>query len=88
MHPGIVDTNFASHGNAQMQSHMASAQLDPPERSAATLAWLASAVEPGLSSGRYWFDKAETASSAAAQNNEDAGRLWDESEKLLAKAGF
>ena len=35
MHPGIVDTNFASHGNAQMQSHMAAAQLDPPERSAA-----------------------------------------------------
>ncbi len=88
MHPGIVDTNFASHGNAQMQTHMAAAQLDPPERSAATLAWLASAPEPGQSSGRYWFDKAEVDPNAAAQNDDDARRLWVESERLVAETGF
>jgi NAD(P)-dependent dehydrogenase (short-subunit alcohol dehydrogenase family) len=88
MHPGIVGTNFASHGNEAMQSYMAAAQLDPPERSAATLAWLASAPEPGQSSGRYWFDKAELAPSAAAQNDDDARRLWEVSEMLLAKTRF
>jgi NAD(P)-dependent dehydrogenase (short-subunit alcohol dehydrogenase family) len=88
MHPGIVGTNFASHGNEQMQTYMAAARLDPPERSAATLAWLASAPEPGLSTGRYWFDKAELAPSAAAQDDDDARKLWEESERLIAKAGF
>jgi NAD(P)-dependent dehydrogenase (short-subunit alcohol dehydrogenase family) len=87
MHPGIVDSNFTSHGNAQMQAHMATAVLDPPERSAATLAWLASAPEPGQSSGRYWFDKAQAEPTAAAQNDDDARKLWEVSERLIEKAG-
>jgi NAD(P)-dependent dehydrogenase (short-subunit alcohol dehydrogenase family) len=88
MHPGIVGTNFASHGNEAMQTYMAAAQLDPPERSAATLAWLANAPEPGECSGRYWFGKAQLAPSAAAQNDDDARRLWEVSERLVVDTGF
>ena len=88
MHPGIVASNFASHGDEAMQSYMAAARLDPPGRSAETLAWLASAEEPGRSTGRYWFDKAEEEPSAAAQSDEDADALWRVSEELLAAAGF
>lgn len=87
MHPGIVDTNFASHGDASMQAYFRlQTNVLTAEQGADTLTWLATAPEPGLSTGRYFYERKPIATSAAATDPVSAGRLWHESQ-LLAR-GF
>jgi len=88
MHPGVVASNFASHGDAAMQAHMAAAPTVSPDEPAETLAWLATDPEGGRNSGRYFYRKVEETPSEAAQDHAAATRLWAESEALLAKLGF
>ena len=88
MHPGRVDSNFASHGDEGMRAYMASADTVPPDEPAETLTWLATEPEGGHPGGRYFYRKAEETPSAAAQDDAAAGRLWADSEALLAKLGF
>lgn len=88
MHPGVVDSNFSAHAAPQMQAHMQERPGDPPEVSAETLAWLASASETGRTSGGYFFNRLRVAPSAAALDEAAAFRLWQESEALLARSGF
>ena len=88
MHPGLVASNFASHGDEGMQAYMASADTVSPDEPAETLTWLATEPEGGRRGGRYFYQKAEETPSAAAQDDAAAGKLWAESEALLAKLGF
>ena len=88
MHPGVVASNFASHGDAAMQAHMAAAPTVAPDEPAETLAWLATDSEGGRDSGRYFYRKAEETPADAAQDEAAAARLWTETEALLAKLGF
>ena len=88
MHPGVVASNFASHGDAAMRAHMAAADTVSPDEPAETLAWLAAEPEGGRDGGRYFYRKAEETPAAAAQDPAAAVRLWEESEALLAKLGF
>ena len=88
MHPGLVASNFASHGDEGMRAYMAAADSVPPDEPAETLTWLAAEPEGGRHGGRYFYRKAEETPSAAAQDDEAASRLWAESETLLAKLGF
>ena len=88
MHPGVVASNFASHGDEGMQAYMASADTVSPDEPAETLTWLATEPEGGRRGGRYFYQKAEETPSAAAQDDAAAGKLWAESEALLAKLGF
>jgi NAD(P)-dependent dehydrogenase (short-subunit alcohol dehydrogenase family) len=88
MHPGRVASNFASHGDAAMQAYMAANELDPPELSAKTLAFLAADLAAAATTGRYWFNSAEMEPSAMAQDDAAAQHLWEESERLIARAGF
>jgi NAD(P)-dependent dehydrogenase (short-subunit alcohol dehydrogenase family) len=88
MHPGVVASNFASHGDEAMRAHMAAADTVPPGEPAETLAWLATEPEGGRRGGRYFYRKAEETPAAAAQDDAAARRLWTESETLLAKLGF
>lgn len=88
MHPGRVATNFFNQGDATMQAYAKSVPLDPPGLSAETLAWLASDPQPAASTGRFWHAKAEETPSEQAQDDAAAARLWAESEKLVARAGF
>jgi NAD(P)-dependent dehydrogenase (short-subunit alcohol dehydrogenase family) len=83
MHPGIVDSNFASHGDEHLQATMRSRELQPPEVPARTLVWLATAAEAGVDAGRYFFDMREEEPAPQALDDEAARRLWSESEKLL-----
>jgi NAD(P)-dependent dehydrogenase (short-subunit alcohol dehydrogenase family) len=86
MHPGVVDSNFASHCDGPMQAYMESIRdrSVTPEQAAETLVWLAGAAEPGRSNGLYFHDKQALAPSAAAQDDEAARRLWDVSEALVS----
>jgi NAD(P)-dependent dehydrogenase (short-subunit alcohol dehydrogenase family) len=87
MHPGRVDSNFASHGDEGMQKYMAAADNVPPDEPAETLTWLATEPAGGNPGGRYFHQKAEETPSAAAQDDAAARRLWTETETLLAKLG-
>jgi NAD(P)-dependent dehydrogenase (short-subunit alcohol dehydrogenase family) len=87
MHPGVVASNFAAHGDAAMQAHMAAADTVPPSEPAETLIWLATDPGAGRPSGRYFHRKQEELPTVAAQDDAAAERLWVASEKLLADLG-
>jgi NAD(P)-dependent dehydrogenase (short-subunit alcohol dehydrogenase family) len=89
MHPGLVGTNFASHGDEATQAHF-EAKKDlaaTPRAAAETLLWLATAAEPGHTSGGYFHERAPAECSTAAQDDAAAERLWTESKALIARAG-
>lgn len=88
MHPGVVASNFASHGTPELQAHMAAADTISPEAAANALVWLSTDPVPAETTGLYWADRAATPPSPLAEDPEVAERLWTESEKLLAKAGY
>lgn len=88
MHPGIVDSNFASHGDQAMQSYLA-AKKDvafTPAQGADTLVWLATDPEPGRSTAGYFHQRKPDTVSAQGQDEAAAERLWSESEALVAGA--
>jgi NAD(P)-dependent dehydrogenase (short-subunit alcohol dehydrogenase family) len=88
MHPGLVDTRFASRGTDDMQKFFAA----NPERTisaaagADTLIWLVTAPEAGETSGGYYSERAPGTVSAFGQDDAAAERLWTESEALIARA--
>ena len=87
MHPGIVNSNFASHADEGTQRYFSGRNdLATPEDAADTLIWLATAAEPGESTGGYFHQRKPIAASAAATDASAASKLWQESEKLVAKA--
>lgn len=88
MHPGVVASNFCSHGDEELQAHMSSRDCDSPEIPAKTLVWLATATDPGKEGGRYFYNSAEEEPAPQALDDEAARRLWEESEALLAKMGL
>lgn len=88
MHPGVVASNFAAHGDAAMQAYMAAADTVSPDDPAETLVWLSTEPEPGRDGGRYFYRKAEETPTEAARDDAAAARLWAESELLLAELGF
>jgi len=84
MHPGAVNTNFINHADEGTQAYLRKMELISPEEGADTLVWLATATEPGGSSGAYFHRRQAIATSAAAQDMKVAHRLWQESERLAA----
>jgi NAD(P)-dependent dehydrogenase (short-subunit alcohol dehydrogenase family) len=90
MEPGVVlDSNFIHRADAAMQRYMATLQdvAISSEQAADTLVWLATAADPGQSSGGYYHQRGLAPTSAAAQDEATAERLWLESEALVARAG-
>ena len=88
MHPGVVASNFASHGTESLQAYMSAAETVSPDEPAETLVWLATAPEGGRDGGRFFHRRAEQTPTEAAQDDAAAARLWTESEQLLAKLGY
>jgi NAD(P)-dependent dehydrogenase (short-subunit alcohol dehydrogenase family) len=84
LHPGVVDSNFASHCEPEMQVYMKSIlhRSVTPEHAARTLAWLASGEVPGQVNGRYFTEMAEVPAAPAALDDAAALRLWEVSEAL------
>jgi NAD(P)-dependent dehydrogenase (short-subunit alcohol dehydrogenase family) len=88
MHPGVVASNFANHGDEFMKQYMSSrVDSSPPDQPADTLVWMATAPEAGVDGGRYFHDLKEVPAAPQALDDEAAARLWTESEKILAKLG-
>lgn len=88
MHPGIVATNFVTHGNDAMAKtfvDFADITVSPVE-GADTLIWLATSRDTTLMEGGGYFH-ARTAVPTAAAANDDAAaeRLWSESLRLTTE---
>jgi NAD(P)-dependent dehydrogenase (short-subunit alcohol dehydrogenase family) len=88
VHPGIVGTRFASHGDEAMQQYFAANadKVISAKEGADTLIWLVMAREPGDTTGGYFFQRAPGTVSPLGQDDAAAERLWIESDRLVAGA--
>jgi NAD(P)-dependent dehydrogenase (short-subunit alcohol dehydrogenase family) len=86
--PGVVHTNFASHGDQNMQSYLKAAEGLTPTEVAQTLVWIATASETGAPGGRMFYDMLEQPVEPHGKDVAAAERLWTESEKTLAAMGY
>jgi NAD(P)-dependent dehydrogenase (short-subunit alcohol dehydrogenase family) len=87
VHPGTVDTNFASHADEGTQAYIRSLDLISPAEGADTLIWLATAEEGGATSGGYYCERKPRAPNPLANDSSVVERLWKESERLVARSG-
>lgn len=88
MHPGVVASNFISNVGARTAAYIRTLEAQTEAEGADTLIWLAVAEEPGQSSGGYFYQRRPRAPNPFAEDDANVERLWAESEKLLARAGF
>jgi NAD(P)-dependent dehydrogenase (short-subunit alcohol dehydrogenase family) len=86
--PGVVHTNFANHGDENMQSYLKEAPGLTPEEVAKTLVWMATSPETGAPGGRMFYDMKEQPVEPHGRDVAAAERLWAESEKTLAGMGY
>ena len=88
VHPGMVGTRFASRGDDFIQQYFAqnADKLISAQEGADTVIWLATAREPGDTTGGYFFQRAPGTVSPLGQDDAAAERLWIESEALVAGA--
>jgi NAD(P)-dependent dehydrogenase (short-subunit alcohol dehydrogenase family) len=87
MHPGTVDSNFITHADERAQAYMRTLKALTAEQGADSLIWLATAEEPGKSNGGYFFQRKPRAPNPLVADVAYVDRLWEESEKLVARAG-
>lgn len=89
IHPGAVTSNFWSHGDEVFQTRLAQIRESTvtPDAAAQTIVHLASSPEAAAITGKYYFMGALRDPSAAALDDAAAARLWDVSDRLLAKLG-
>ena len=88
MHPGAVDSNFITHADEHSQATMRTFEMLTPEQGADTLIWLATANEPGMSTGGYFHQRKPRTPHPSVEDQASVERLWEESEKLIATAGL
>ncbi len=90
-HPGVVATGFAREGSAAIRfwysSSIGRLFMIAPEKGAQTLVWLAS-TQPGVDwqPGGYYMKKKPAHTKQEARDAELAAKLWDASERLVAKS--
>ena len=87
VHPGTVDSNFSSHADESTQARLKTYSKLTPVEGADTLIWLATADEPGKTSGGYFYQRSPRTPNPFADEETNADRLWEASEKLVAAAG-
>lgn len=88
LHPGVVASNFTAHVVESTRAYMATLEAQSPEVAAQPLVWLATSKEAGQSSGLYWNRSEAESPNPLAIDDQATARLWEESEKLVEKAGF
>jgi NAD(P)-dependent dehydrogenase (short-subunit alcohol dehydrogenase family) len=88
-HPGTVASNFFSHTDADVQARYSNVNEEglTPAQGADTLIWLATAAEPGASSGGYFCQRAPRIANPLVDDEAYIDRFWAVSEALVAKAG-
>jgi len=91
-HPGPVRSGFGMDGDLTGFMAFGLKLVRPfeisPRRGAKTSLYLATSPDVGTKTGMYWVRSRPGHMSRNARDDEAAARLWDESERLLASAGF
>jgi NAD(P)-dependent dehydrogenase (short-subunit alcohol dehydrogenase family) len=91
-HPGWVRSRFGMDGDTKAGSNVGFNVIRPfqisPKSGARTSIYLATSPEVAAQTGLYWVRRKPGHMSRDARDDEAATRLWDESERLLASAGF
>ena len=85
LHPGFVATGFGDNNEGLLGWVVGAAKklgAITPEDGAKTIVYLASSPEVAGKSGGYYYKNALATPTAAAQSDEDAGRLWEVSAKI------
>ncbi len=84
VHPGVVATNWAtkSAGMLSFGVRLGHPFMIGPEKGADTVVYLASSPEVASVTGKYFYKRRATASSAESMNDADAKTLWDVSMKM------
>lgn len=86
MAPGATDTPFFGNGPKETQEYTRNIPKLTVAEGADTLIWLATADEPGNSSGGYWEQRAPRKPHAQADDPAVVERFWQESGKLVRSA--
>ena len=92
VHPGWVRSSFAMDGDTTGITGFGMRLMRPfqisPRRGARTSIYLATSPEVADKTGLYWVRSKSGRMSEHARDGAAAARLWDESQQLLASAGF
>ncbi len=86
LHPGTVATGFGQNNNnllIKVLLTLFKPFLKSPEQGAETLIYLSTAATVDGVTGKYFASRAEAATSALAQDDEAARRLWDISAQMV-----
>ncbi len=91
-HPGWVRSRFGMDGDLSGVMGFGIRALRPlqisPRRGSRTSVYLATSPEVAAKTGKYWVRSKAHHMGRRARDDDAAVRLWDESEHLLASAGF
>lgn len=84
LHPGFVATRFGDHSGGMFQRFIGFAKLFAisPEKGAETIVYLASSDAVAQQNGEYFYQCRAVHPARAAQDDESARRLWEESARL------
>ena len=92
VHPGPVRSGFGMDGDLKGFMGFGMRLVRPfeisPRRGAKTSVYLATSPDVAAKTGLYWVHGKPGHMSRNARDEVAAARLWDESERLLASAGF
>ncbi len=87
MTPGPTASLFFTYASQQVQEYTKDLPKVTEEQGADTLIWLATAEEPGQSTGGYWKERQPRTPHALVEDAAVLERFWVESEKLVG-VGF
>ena len=86
MHPGVVNSRFATNNGAmgRVLRRVMNLRAVSPEQGADTLVWLATTTDPRVTqtSGQYWYQRTLGSLSKAARDDARAEQLWTASAEL------
>ncbi len=88
VHPGVIQTNLGRHMNPMVNVFFALGNplvLKDVPQGAATQCWAAVHPSTSLLNGEYMFDCNVACSTRAGADMELAGRLWEETERIVAR---
>jgi NAD(P)-dependent dehydrogenase (short-subunit alcohol dehydrogenase family) len=85
-HPGTVASNFFDDLEDSTRAYTDTLTKMPVAQGADTLIWLATAEEPGRSSGGYWFERKLRVPNPVVEDADFVERFWAASEKLVGAA--
>ncbi len=84
-HPGTVDSNFFDDLEPSTAAYTATLEKISLAEGADTLLWLATAAEPGQSSGGYWYQRQPREPHPLFHDAPFIAKLWDVSEQIVTE---